>query len=238
VTSSPKNALRRSSREDVDRFLQQVRANSPPTRHEARGRLIFALDATASREPMWDRACHIQAQMFEQTAALGGLDIQLAYYRGYGEFKAAPWTAQADELLSLMSAIRCSAGQTQVARLLQHAVTQAGRGTVDALVFVGDCMEEDPDVLARVAGKLGILGVPVFLFQDGADPAAAKAFAHIARLTHGAHCRFDAASAAQLREPLCAVAVYAAGGRKALEDFSRSQGGEALRLTQQLGDGD
>jgi hypothetical protein len=92
VTSSRKNSLRQSKGQDVDSFLQQVRARAPLASQSGRGRLIFALDATASREPLWDRACHIQAQMFEQTATLGGLDIQLAYYRGYGEFKAAPWT--------------------------------------------------------------------------------------------------------------------------------------------------
>jgi hypothetical protein len=42
-------------------------------------RLIFALDATASREPTWDSACRIQGEIFEATAAIGGLDLQLAY---------------------------------------------------------------------------------------------------------------------------------------------------------------
>jgi hypothetical protein len=234
VTSSPKNPLRQSNPETVDSFLQQVRARAPLAPQGDRGRLMFALDATASREPLWDRACHIQAQMFEQTAALGGLDIQLAYYRGYGEFKAAPWTSRTNELLSVMTAIRCGAGQTQIARVLQHTIKQATHGQVNALVFVGDCVEEDPDILARLAGQLGILAVPVFLFQDGSDPAATKTFAHIAQLTRGAHCRFDAASAAQLRDLLCAVAVYAAGGLKALREFGHSRGGEALRLTRQL----
>jgi hypothetical protein len=57
-------------------------------------------------------------------------------------------------------------------------------------------------------------------------------------LTRGAHCRFDAASAGQLRDLLCAVAVYAAGGSKALRELGRSHGGEALRLTRQLHGGD
>ena len=194
------------------------------------------MDATASREPLWDRACHIQAQMFEATAAMGGIEIQLAYYRGYGEFKAAPWAAEAEVLQKRMTSIRCAAGQTQIARLLKHALGQArrGQGAVSALVFVGDCMEEDPDQLAKLAGQLRILDVPMFLFQDGADPIAAKTFSHIARLTRGAHCRFDGNSAAQLRDLLCAVAVYAAGGRKALADHGRRHGGEVLRLIEQL----
>ena len=194
------------------------------------------MDATASREPLWDRACHIQAQMFEATATMGGIEIQLAYYRGYGEFKAAPWAAEAKVLQNRMTSIRCAAGQTQIARVLKHALGQArsAQSSVSALVFVGDCMEEDPDQLAKLAGELGILDVPMFLFQDGADPTAAKTFSHIAKLTRGAHCRFDGNSAAQLRDLLCAVAVYAAGGRKALADHGRHHGGEVLRLIAQL----
>ena len=194
------------------------------------------MDATASREPLWDRACHIQAQMFEATATMGGIEIQLAYYRGYGEFKAAPWAAEAEVLQNRMTSIRCAAGQTQIARVLKHALGQArsAQSSVSALVFIGDCMEEDPDQLAKLAGELGILDVPMFLFQDGADPTAAKTFSHIAKLTRGAHCRFDGNSAAQLRDLLCAVAVYAAGGRKALADHGQHHGGEVLRLIAQL----
>tara|TARA_B100001175_G_scaffold57465_1_gene46380 strand:- start:2724 stop:3446 length:723 start_codon:yes stop_codon:yes gene_type:complete len=236
VTSSKKNVLRPSSQKDVNRFLQQVRSTALPVRRDHRARLIFGMDATASREPLWDRACHIQAQMFEATATMGGIEIQLAYYRGYGEFKAAPWAAEAEVLQNRMTSIRCAAGQTQIARVLKHALGQArsAQSSVSALVFVGDCMEEDPDQLAKLAGELGILDVPMFLFQDGADPTAAKTFSHIAKLTRGAHCRFDGNSAAQLRDLLCAVAVYAAGGRKALADHGRHHGGEVLRLIAQL----
>jgi hypothetical protein len=69
--------------------------------------------------------------------------------------------------------------------------------------------------------------VSVFLFQEGTDARAAAAFREIARLSKGAYCRFDAGSAAQLRELLSAVAVYAAGGRRALEAM-RGQGARAL----------
>ncbi|MDP6551594.1 MAG: hypothetical protein QGH58_01575 [Arenicellales bacterium] len=236
MTSSRKKVLRPSSQEDVNRFLQQARSTALPVRRDHCARLVFGMDATASREPLWDRACHIQAQMFEATASMGGLEIQLAYYRGYGEFKAAPWAAEAGVLQKRMTSIRCAAGQTQIARLLKHTLGQArtAQGAISALVFVGDCMEEDPDQLAKLSGELGILGVPVFLFQDGADPTAAKTFSHIARLTRGAHCRFDGSSAAQLRDLLCAVAVYAAGGHKALVDHGRRCGGEVLRLIKQL----
>ena len=222
-----------STQSQVDAFLAKVRAAPLPVPGQ-RGRLIFALDATASREPTWDVAMQIQAEMFRETASLGGLDIQLAYYRGLAEFVAGPWESRAPDLLARMAAVSCLAGQTQIAKLLAHARVEAQRGKVNALVFVGDCVEEDVDQLGRRAGELGLLGVRAFLFHEGADPAARRAFEHIAKLTGGACCPFDRASAGQLKDLLSAVAVYAAGGRRALADFSRRRGGAALLLTHQL----
>jgi hypothetical protein len=220
---------------DVDAFLRKLaampRVQPGPSQ---RGRLMFALDATASRQPTWDRACHIQADMFKETAALGGLDIQLVYYRGFAEFGASPWFNEAADLLKYMGAVTCLGGKTQIGRVLTFAIAETKRQRVNALVFVGDCMEEDIDALCHKAGELGLLGVPVFVFHEGRDPAAADAFQQIARLTRGAYCPFDASSARQLRELLSAVAVYAAGGQAALEDYSRRAGGATLLLARQV----
>ncbi len=202
-----------------------------------RGRLIFAMDATASREPSWDRACQIQGEMFSETAALGGLDIQLCYYRGYGEFETSPWLSSAEALLQRMTSVSCRGGYTQIEKVLSQAIEQTRQKKVQALVFVGDCMEEDVDRLCHLAGELGMLGVPAFLFHEGNEPVAQRAFREIARLTRGAYCSFDASSAAQLRDLLSAVAVYAAGGRKALQDFSQNRSEVVRRLTRQLGGG-
>lgn len=202
-----------------------------------RGRLMFAMDATASREPTWDRACKIQGDMFSSTASLGGLEIQLCYYRGYNEFDASPWLTSTDALLQRMTAVSCRGGYTQIEKVLQQALKQTRQKKVQALVFVGDCMEENVDRLCHLAGELGVLGVPVFIFHEGSEPIAQRAFKQITRLTRGAYCSFDAGSAAQLRELLSAVAVYAAGGRKALRDFSQNHGEVVKRLTRQL-DGD
>ncbi len=202
-----------------------------------RGRLIFSMDATASREPSWDRACQIQGEMFSETAALGGLDIQLCYYRGYGEFETSPWLSSADALLQRMTSVTCRGGYTQIEKVLNQAIEQTRQQKVQALVFVGDCMEEDVDRLCHLAGELGMLGVPAFLFHEGDEPVAQRAFREIARLTRGAYCSFDASSAAQLRDLLSAVAVYAAGGRKALQDFSQNRIEVVRRLTRQLGGG-
>lgn len=201
---------------------------------EQRGRLIFAMDATASREPTWDQAAQIQGRMFEETAALGGLDVQLCHYRGYGEFEAGPWCASAGDLLGRMTAVSCRAGQTQLEKVLRHALAETRRKRVQALVFVGDSMEEDVDRLGGLAGQLGVLGLPLFLFHEGRDREAGHAFARLARLSGGAVCPFDAGSASQLRELLGAVAVYAAGGRQALQALGARQGGKTLQLLQQL----
>lgn len=200
-----------------------------------RGRLIFAMDATASREPSWDRAADIQAAMFQETNDLGGLDVQLVYYRGFQEFEDSPWCSSADQLLPRMTAVSCAAGLTQIGRVLEHSLAQAKRQRVNALVFVGDCVEESLDGLAGRAGKLGLLGVPAFVFQEGREATAERALKEIARLSGGAWCPFDASSPQTLRDLLSAVAVYAAGGRKALADFGRRRGGAVLRLTQQVG---
>ena len=223
----------RSSRTDVDAFIEKVRA-MPQVRTEGRGRLVFAMDATASRAPTWDRACRIQGEMFEATAALGGLEIQLVFYRGFNECKASRWIVSAPELHGAMRAVNCVGGQTQIERVLSHVLGEAKARKVNAAVFVGDAMEENVDALCHLAGELGMLGVPVFVFHEGGDPIAARAFQEIARLSKGAYCPFDAGSAQQLKELLAAVAVYAAGGRRALENHARKAGGAALLLTSRL----
>jgi len=234
MSGSRKDLQQPASATEVDAFLRKVASTPAKVRPGERGRLIFAMDATASREPTWDRAAGIQAAMFQETRDLGGLEVQLCWYRGFQELHASPWCASADELLPRMTAVRCAAGLTQIARVLDHAIAEAGRGRVNALVFVGDCVEEDLDRLAGAAGKLGLLGVPAFVFQEGRDPAAERALREIARLSGGAWCPFDAASPKVLKDLLSAVAVYAAGGRKALQDFGKRRGGEVLKLTRQV----
>jgi hypothetical protein len=224
----------KSGQAEIDAFLAKVASTPVARTGGSRGRLIFAMDATASREPAWDRACQIQSEMFLETETLGGLDIQLCYYGGFREFYASPWLGSSADLLAQMREVRCAGGMTQIERVLKHTAAESRQDKVNALVFVGDCMEENIDRLCHMAGELGIMGVPAFLFHEGDDQAAERTFREIARLSGGAYCRFDASSAQQLRDLLSAVAVYAAGGRKALEDFGQRQGGAALRLTRQF----
>jgi hypothetical protein len=133
-----------------------------------------------------------------------------------------------------MRRVHCVGGETQIERVLSHAIRETGKRRVNAMVFVGDAMEEKVDRLCRLAGELGLLGVPIFLFHEGRDPIAAAAFKQMAALSRGAYLSFDLASAGRLKELLAAVAVYAAGGYRALAAYGESKGGDVLRLTSQL----
>ena len=142
----------------------------------ARGRLVFALDATMSRQPTWDMACALQADMFREAAALGSLDIRLVYYRGLSECRATGWISDSAQLAKLMGKIDCRGGNTQIGKVLSEARREAVASGVRAVVFVGDAMEESVDELCAKAGELGLLKVPVFMFQEGHDAAAEQAF--------------------------------------------------------------
>jgi len=222
---------KRSASEDIAAFVEKARTMSPFAAG-SRGRLVFALDATMSRQPTWDMACTLQADMFREAASLGSLDIRLIYYRGFNECRASKWISDSAELARLMTKIDCRGGNTQIGRVLSEARREAAAAGVRAVVFVGDAMEERVDDLCARAGELGMLKVPVFMFQEGHDPKAEQAFREIARLSGGAWCRFDPGAAAQLRELLRAAAAYVAGGREALKRLSARESSAAKLLAQ------
>jgi hypothetical protein len=235
-TAEPRKAgsvpeAKTSASEDIAAFVTKARAMSPH-RAGAKGRLIFALDATMSRQPTWDMACALQADMFREAALSGSLDIRLVYYRGFNECRATGWISDSAQLARLMGKIDCQGGNTQIGKVLSEARREAVASAVRAVVFVGDAMEESVDDLCAKAGELGLLKVPVFMFQEGHDGTAEKAFREIARLTGGAWCRFDPGAAAQLRELLRAAAAYAAGGREALLRLSKTGSGAAKLIGQ------
>lgn len=232
VAKEPAGAT--SPRAEIDAFLSRARTLAPPSEAGKNGRLLFALDATMSRQPTWDTACRLQADMFREAGAVGGLDVQLIYYRGFNECRSSPWVSQAERLATLMGGIDCRGGHTQIGKILAHARRETGKQKVQALVFIGDAMEESIDGLAAAAGELGLLGVPALMFQEGHDDVTERVFREIARLTRGAYCRFDAGAADVLAELLRAAAVYAAGGVRALENLSQRRHGGARLLLQQL----
>lgn len=212
---------RQSSGSEVDAFIRQARALTTPG--YGKGRLILALDATMSRQPTWDLACKLQAEMFDAVGKTGGLNVQLVYFRGFGECRASRFVTDTAALKDLMTRIDCRGGMTQIGKVLAHALKETRREKVNALVYIGDAMEEDVDALAAKAGELGLHGVPIFAFQEGHDPVAESALKELARLTKGAWFRFDRSAAVTLSRLLSAVAVYATGGLKALEARGRPE---------------
>jgi len=221
---------------DVQAFLQKLAATPPPTvatRQEG-ARLLFAMDATASRTMLWQQACDIQADMFKETTKLGNLSIQLAYYRGYKEFHACPWATDASTLLRQMSRVECLTGITQIERVLAHAITEQNKKRIQAVVFVGDSVEEHAERLYEHAGTLAVHGIPVFMFQEADEPAAEQVFRRIANITRGAYCHFDAGSASQLRALLLAVSQFVVNGRGALEQYKSTHPKMVQQLLQQL----
>ncbi len=170
--------------------------------------------------------------MFEAAARLGGLDVQLVYFRGMGECRATRFVSGGAGLGELMGRISVAGGATQLRRVLVHARDEARRARVGALVFIGDAMEERIDPLLATAGELALAGVKAFMFQEGDDPAARRAFQEIARLTGGAYEAFNAGAAARLEALLRAAAVYAAGGRTALAAHAERDGGARALLAQ------
>jgi hypothetical protein len=215
------------AKSDIERFL--AAAANVPARH-AGGRLVFALDATMSRQRTWDLAQSLQAEMFAAAANLGGLCVQLVYFRGFSECRASPFLDRGEGLAACMSKISVRAGRTQIGKVLRHVRNAAKAERIGALVFIGDAMEEQIEDLARLAGELRLLGVKGFLFQEGHDAVTEEAFRRVAFLTGGAYAAFDANAANRLKELLGAAAAYAAGGVAALE--ARAEPEASLLLSQ------
>jgi len=221
----------RGGGENIAAFVEAAKKVPAPAQ-SGRGRLIFALDATMSRQPTWDLAQSLQAKMFQAASGLGGLDVQLVYFRGLNECRASNFVSGGQGLKELMSRIDVRGGSTQIRRVLVHARDEARRAKVGALVFIGDAMEENPDALASVAGELALLGVKAFMFQEGRDPAARRAFSEIARLTGGAYSAFHAGASDRLAALLRAAAAYAAGGHAALAREAAADPEARLLLSQ------
>ena len=220
ITETGGTGVARSAKSDVASFLDAAKRTRPVA--QAAGRIVFALDATASRQPTWDRARDLQAGMFEEAGKVGGLAVQLVYFRGMGECRSSRWVTDTQALSRSMSAIQCSAGLTQIGKVLAHTLKQAKGDGVSAAVLIGDASEENIDVLAGRAGQLRLLNAPVFAFLEGADRDAEAAYRTIAKLSGGVFARFDTGSAARLRDLLASVARYAAGGRAALTSGKRA----------------
>jgi len=202
---------------------QQIERQKFEARHTPR--MIFAMDATGSREPTWEMASKLHREM---GAVLGDLTLQLVFFRG-AECKASGWVTGGQRLAELMNKVRCSSGYTQIGRVLRRAIEAGCEHAIRALVYVGDCCEEDGEELFALAEQLKRQRIPIFLFHEGYDSIAEPIFRGLAKITGGIYASFDAGSAEQLRKLLTGAAEYAAGKHQSIG---------ALRNTLLLSNGD
>jgi hypothetical protein len=201
--NSPRVKARNKERENamsnaVDEFVATAKAGTAPrlagatSLRRSSGRLIFSLDATASRQATWDMAAGVTYEMFRET---GGLDVQLCYFRGLDEFRAFECVSDPNRLVKFMGTIRCASGLTQINKVLDHARAENARLRVGALVFVGDALEGGYDRVEALREAARSLGAPAFMFHEGDDPNVKTAFEDIASISGGAYARFEPGAA-------------------------------------------
>jgi hypothetical protein len=199
-----------------------------------RGRLMFAVDATASREATWALARQLQGDMFRAAAPVGKLDVQLVFYRGQ-ECRSSKWLTSGEQLADLMNKIDCVGGMTQIGRVFGHALREHEKAPVGALTVIADAFEENIEDVAPLASKLGMVGCPIFMFQDvlqGRDITARNAFRLFALKSGGAYFEFNpntSRAVELLSEQLNAVARLAVGDANAVQNIGTTSQSSTVR---------
>ena len=200
----------------VDKFLAKATG-----RPQGVGRIVFAIDATASRGPTWDMARGLTGDMIREATSVGRLELQLVFFRGGSDSRqecvASDWISDPIRFAQIMARVECRAGYTQITRALVHAKRESAKSKVNAVVLIGDACEPAEDNLDRLLPEATELKTPVFAFLEGQSSEAETGFRKIADLSGGAFGRFDAGGVKQLGGLLKAVAAFAAGGAQALE---------------------
>jgi hypothetical protein len=195
-----------------------------------RGRLLFALDATASRSETWTLASKLQAEML-RSVARDTLDLKVAYYRGT-KFGTTKWTSDGESLARAMSKIECITGQTQIKNVLEDALEENAKAHVHAIVLISDAMEENADELCVLASELGDAEVPCFMFHEASDDSlhsieVANTYKQIAKRSGGEYFPFGTGSPAAIKkfaDTLNAVAALAIGDGSAIAAIARKKG--------------
>ncbi len=197
----------------------------------ARPRLVFAVDATASREPAWAAARQVTDSLVK--ALPGELDVALAVHGGSIVHTFTAFTADATTLRDRAAGVSCMAGLT---RLLPILATSLKQQSVRVIVYIGDVFEENLPHGRRLADSLGAQGTKLIVLHDTAAGSArqdAEVFWDLAKRTGGCVLPFDSSAPGKLRDILSAVAVYAVGGEKLLRERRHALPG-AVALLQHL----
>ena len=181
-----------------------------------RPRLVFAVDATASREPAWAAARQVTDALVK--ALPGELDVALAVHGGSRVHTFTAFTSDASTLRDRAAGVACHAGMT---RLLPILATSLKQQSVRVVIYIGDVFEESLPQGRQLADAMGGRGTKLIVLHDTADPGArrdAEVFWDLAKRTGGCVLPFDAGASGKLRDILSAVAVYAVGGEKLLRE--------------------
>jgi hypothetical protein len=202
----------------------------PPTDTGApsRPRLVFAVDATASREPAWTAARQVTDALVK--ALPGELDVALAVHGGSRVHTFTAFTNDARTLRDLAAGVECHAGLT---RLLPILAASLKRQAVRVVIYIGDVFEESLPQGRQLADQMGALGIKLIVLHDTADRGArrdAEVFWDLAKRTGGCVLPFDASASGRLRDILSAVAVYAVGGEKLLRERQHALPGAVALL--------
>lgn len=197
-----------------------------------RPRLIFAVDATASREPAWRAARGVTDSLVK--ALPGALDVALAVHGGGRVHTFTPYTTAANTLRDRAAGVMCKAGFTRLLPIMASAVKDPG---VKVVIYIGDVFEESLARGRRLADSMGARGTRLIVLHDTADPAArghAEIFWDLAKRTGGCVLPFEAGASRKLHDLVSAVAVYAVGGERLLQERRHALPG-AVALLEQLG---
>lgn len=197
-----------------------------------RPRLVFAVDATASREPAWAAARQVTDALVK--ALPGELDVALAVHGGSRVHTFTDFTNAAAILRDRAAGVVCVAGLTRLLPILATSLRQPG---VRVVIYIGDVFEESTAQGRRLADSMGVEGIKLIVLHDTADADArrdAEVFWDLVRRTGGCVLPFDASAPGRLRDLLSAVAVYAVGGEKLLRQRQNELAG-AVVLLEHLG---
>jgi hypothetical protein len=186
--------------------------SAPPTRP----RLVFAVDATASREPAWAAARQVTDALVK--ALPGELDVALAVHGGTRVHTFTAFTSDAATLRDRAAGVVCQAGMTRMLPILSASLKQQ---SVRVVIYIGDVFEESLPHGRNLADSMGARGTKLIVLHDTAEPSGrrdAEVFWDLAKRTGGCVLPFDANASGRLRDLLSAVAVYAVGGEKLLRE--------------------
>jgi hypothetical protein len=172
-------------------------------------RLVFAIDATASRDRAWEAAKQVTDCIFR--AAPGGIEVALAVHSGGKLARFSPFHPHVDNIRDEAAGVACVAGPTRMLDIMEETLRRTG---VKALVYIGDCFEEDMERGLAVAERLGLRGIKLVVLHDTTTGGTGSggAFRMMAARAGGLVLPFDMSSLDRLADALSAVGAYVAGG--------------------------